>query len=143
MNVGLVTCVKSKRTHAAPAKDLYASPLFRGARCYVERSCNSWYILSAEHGLVHPDDVLAPYEKTLTTASASARRAWAVRVLEQIDSRLGVDLREYSFELHAGAVYMAFGLVNGLGQRGAQVSEPLAGLRQGERLHFYKEAGCL
>lgn len=87
--------------------------------------------------------MLTPYEKTLTTASVGSRRGWAVRVLEQVDSQVGEDLRGYTFELHAGAAYLTFGLVDGLMRRGAEVSEPLAGLRQGERLRFYKEAGCL
>src|SRR5664280_3570422 len=31
-------------------------------RTYVERSCDEWWILPALHGLVHPDEVLEPYE---------------------------------------------------------------------------------
>lgn len=27
---------------------------------YAERTCGRWYILSAKHGLVHPDTVLEP-----------------------------------------------------------------------------------
>jgi hypothetical protein len=143
MRIGLVGCVKSKRAHEAAARDLYVSPLFRGARCYVERSCDSWFILSAEHGLLGPDEVVAPYERTLSTASVSSRRGWAARVLEQVDSQLGSDLREFAFELHAGAAYLSFGLNDGLAQRGAELRTPLAGLRHGERLRFYKVAGCL
>jgi len=52
------------------AKDLYVSTLFFGRRSFVERSCGQWWILSAEHGLVHPDEVLGPYDVTLKDASA-------------------------------------------------------------------------
>jgi hypothetical protein len=34
--VALVSCVKRKRDAAAPACDLYLSPLFRGLRRYAE-----------------------------------------------------------------------------------------------------------
>ena len=143
MRIGLVGCVKSKRPQPAPARDLYTSPLFRGARRSVERSCDRWCVLSAEHGLVSPDRVLAPYERTLTNASSGERRAWATRVLGQVEQELGRDLSAHQFELHAGRAYVAFGLAPGLTTRGADVLEPLEGLRQGERLSFYKRAGCL
>jgi hypothetical protein len=71
-----VGCVKSKRPRPAPAKDLNTTALFRGARACVGRSCDRWFILSAEHGLVNLDAVLAPYEKTLKDASTRERRTW-------------------------------------------------------------------
>jgi hypothetical protein len=141
--IGLVGCVKSKLSRAAPARDLYTSPLFRGARCAVERSCERWFILSALHGLVDPDHVLAPYEQTLTGASPSQRRAWAQRVLEQVEATFGTDLSGHTFEAHAGQAYFAFGLVEGLEARGAVVEQPLEGLGLGQRLAAYKAMGCL
>lgn len=47
----------------------------------------SWYILSALHGLVAPDDVIEPYEQTLATMSAVQRRAWGKRVISQLVER--------------------------------------------------------
>jgi hypothetical protein len=78
MRVALVSCVKSKQNQPAPAKDLYTSPLFRNLRKYAEDNTDRWYILSAEHGLVDPDQILAPYEKTLNNARKDERLAWAV-----------------------------------------------------------------
>ena len=143
MRIGLVGCVKSKLPLAAPAKDLYTSALFRGAQCSVERSCDRWFVLSALHGLVEPDQVLDPYEQTLNTASRSERRAWAERVLHQVEATLGAGLSGHTFEAHAGRNYLAFGLVQGLESRGATVEQPLDGLGLGKRLSFYKETGCL
>ena len=143
MRIGLVSCVKTKLDHAAPAEDLYTSALFRGARHAVERSCDRWYILSALHGLVPPDRVLEPYEKTLSTASVAERRAWAERVLGELTEELGPSMREAIFEIHAGAAYEGFGLSAGLRRSGATVELPLTGLRQGERLRWYKQRGHL
>jgi hypothetical protein len=70
MRVGLVGCVKSKQSQAAPARELYVSPLFRGRRAWVERTCDRWFILSAKHGLVEPDRVLAPYDEILMDCRA-------------------------------------------------------------------------
>jgi hypothetical protein len=58
--VYLVSCVARKRHVAAPAKDLYLSVWFRKARAYVESFGCPWFILSAERGLVRPDQILAP-----------------------------------------------------------------------------------
>jgi hypothetical protein len=136
--IGLVGCVKSKRAIPAPAKDLYVSTLFRGRRRYVEATCDSWFILSAAHGVVAPDDVLAPYDVTLTTASRAERRAWSTNVLDQLRGRLGA-LGGYRFEIHAGAAYTDFGLVEGLRRTGATVDMPAEGLGIGRQLRLYQE----
>lgn len=142
MRVGLVGCVKSKRSSPAAAQDLYTSTLFRGRRAFVERSCRAWYVLSAEHGLVEPDRVLAPYDKTLSGAARDEKRRWSERVLVQIDD-LGLDLGSTTFEVHAGAEYREFGLVAGLQRRGARVEVPAAHLSQGQQLAFYGDSAPL
>ncbi|HYT80042.1 MAG TPA: hypothetical protein VEQ37_12460 [Actinomycetota bacterium] len=135
--IGLVGCVKSKLPHPAPAADLYTSPPFRGARRAVEWSCDRWFILSAEHGLVDPGQVLDPYERTLATAPTAERRRWAQGVLAQIDEHLG-DVGGIDFEVHAGTAYLEYGLKAGLAARGAHVVDPLQGLPLGRRLAYYK-----
>ena len=72
----LVTCVKSKLTVPAAAKDLYVSPLFTRQRAYAENRGLPWFILSAEHGLVAPEEWLAPYERYLPDTPAAYRAAW-------------------------------------------------------------------
>ncbi len=67
MSLYLVSCVSQKLPVSAPAKDLYTSPLFCKARSYVERKGQPWFILSAKHGLLHPDQPVAPYDLTLNT----------------------------------------------------------------------------
>ncbi len=56
----LVSCVKTKRNTLAPARDLYVSPWFLKARDLVERTGDSWRILSTQHGLLHPDEEVRP-----------------------------------------------------------------------------------
>jgi hypothetical protein len=62
----LVSCVSQKRERACEAQDFYISEWFRKARHFAETSGCPWYILSAEHGLVRPEQLVAPYEKHLT-----------------------------------------------------------------------------
>lgn len=74
MKIGLVACCSAKLPHAAPARDLYVSPLFTKSRAYVERTCGKWFILSAKHFLVDPDQVLAPYDESLNERPPVHRR---------------------------------------------------------------------
>ncbi len=144
MRIGLVGCAKSKRADPAPARDLYdPSALFRGARCFVERSCDRWFILSAKYGLVHPEWMIERYQLSLTDASRAERESWAARVLGQLERELGSDLSPHTFEAHAGSAYLDFGLVSGIEGRGGRVERPLQGLGLGKRLSFYKRCGCL
>ena len=138
--IGLIGCVRGKAGGARAAKDLYVSALFSGRRSYVEQSCDQWWILSAEHGLVHPDDVLGPYDVTLKDAGRTARRVWSTRVLTAINDRAGPGPGDV-FEIHAGAEYRDFGLVDGLRSRGCVVEIPTHGMGIGHQLRFYKQYG--
>jgi hypothetical protein len=72
----LVSCGKAKVEQPSAARDLYTSPRFRKARAYAEANEDAWFILSAEHGLVAPDEWLGPYERYLPDTPPSYRRAW-------------------------------------------------------------------
>ena len=137
--IGLVGCVKKKVGVPRVAKDLYVSTLFVGRRSYVERSSDEWWVLSAKHGLVHPDDVLLPYDVTLTEADRPARRSWSKQVLSAIDQRIQ-PMRGDVFEIHAGKEYREFGLMGGLRDRGCVVEVPTEGRPIGVQLRFYKQA---
>jgi hypothetical protein len=77
----LVACVAGKLDRPAPAAELYSSDWFKKARAYVEAIGAPWRILSAEHGLVHPEDVIEPYNTTLGGLEHDWQRlAWGDRV---------------------------------------------------------------
>ena len=135
--VGLVGCVKEKRRTAAAAKDLYTSTLFMGRRRRVEQSCDQWFVLSALHGLIDPEQRLEPYDVTLNTMGRDERRRWAAGVVQALQRRLGT-LQGQHFELHAGANYLEFGLMDSLIRHGATVSWPTRGLPMGKQLQFYQ-----
>ncbi|MDN5852962.1 MAG: hypothetical protein L0K86_08960 [Actinomycetia bacterium] len=131
----LVSCVKTKLAEPAAAKDLYVSALFRKARAYAERRAVRWLILSAEYGLVAPDEWITPYERYLPTTSIEYRDAWGEWVVRRLEL-LHSPLAGRTIEIHASAAY-ATPLRSRLEALGARVVEPLDGLTQGERLHWY------
>lgn len=134
-DVVLISCVKTKLPHAAPARDLYTSGYFKKMRRYAEASGKPWFILSALHGLVAPEEELEPYECYLPKQSAEYQRDWGRRVVRQLSERLG-SLEGVVIDLHAGAAY-ASSIRAALRGSGAEVIEPLQGLTQGQRLAWY------
>lgn len=84
----LVQCVKKKHARPLAAKELYCSDWFLKARQYVERQGGRWLILSAKHGVVEPDRVIAPYEVTLNNKTAAACRLWAESVAGELYGRI-------------------------------------------------------
>jgi hypothetical protein len=138
--IGLVGCVKEKATQPATAAELYTSVLFRGRRRFVESSCDEWWILSALHGLLHPDDVLDPYDVTLKSLPTAQRRRSSDDVLRSIDDRVQPHHGDV-VELHCGAEYRDFGLTDGLRQRGVVLENPTHGMPIGKQLSFYKDRG--
>lgn len=131
----MVACVKTKLHQAAAAKNLFISALFRKERAYAESTGVPWYILSAENGLVTPDQWLDPYERYLPKQSPKYREAWGDKVLAVLDQLEG-SIEGKVVEIHAGAAYID-PIRSGLLSRGAIVSEPLRDLRFGERLRWY------
>lgn len=130
--VAFVSCVKSKRESESPARDLYTSPLFAGMRRYAEQHVDVWFILSAEHGLLAPDEVVAPYEKTLYKMMKAERLDWAERVQQQIIKVLPPGTKVIVL---AGKRYRE-GLVPFLASKGYSVEVPMEGLSIGSQLSW-------
>jgi hypothetical protein len=136
LRVALVSCVKSKQSVPAPARDLYTSALFRGLRAYAELHADRWYVLSAEHGLVEPSAVLAPYEKTLNRMRRVDRDRWAAKVQQQ----LGEVLPESAEVIVLAGERYREELIPFLTERGCSVTIPLKGMPFGKQLQFLSAA---
>ena len=132
----LVGCVAQKRDEPSAARDLYKSPLWRKRRHYAEHSGKPWAILSAEYGLLSPDEVIAPYDRYMESQSRAYREEWSRTTADSIvasANSVGAD----TVELHAGAAYLDHGLVRHIEAAGLSVSRPLKGLKIGEQLAWY------
>lgn len=133
-SIVLVACVKKKNSTAMPAQDLYCSVWFQKASAYAVRVADEWYILSAEYGLVPPDTVIEPYDRTLKEMAAPARRAWARQVLDDLAGLLRPGDRVVVL---AGKRYRE-NLVEPMREMGCSVEIPMEGLRQGEQKSWLK-----
>jgi hypothetical protein len=128
----LVSCVSQKAEEASRARDLYTSPLFRKAREIAGREYDRWYILSAEYGLVNPDTVIKPYDKTLLHMDAEERRRWAEDIFRDLE-RCTSPEDEITF--FAGAKYRE-NLAPLLTERGNNINVPMQGLGIGKQLSW-------
>ena len=80
ISVGLVACASTKVASPQPARLLYQSPLFRAASAYAAAAYDHWFILSARHYLVHPDEPLEPYDQALQSMTKADRDHWGAMV---------------------------------------------------------------
>lgn len=68
------------RVRRYPARDLYTSTYFGLKRRYAETRGDQWMILSAEHGLLPPDEEIKPYDRTIQDLDDEGLDALAHRV---------------------------------------------------------------
>ncbi|WP_291811506.1 DUF6884 domain-containing protein [Limnobacter sp.] len=85
--VVLVSCGKHKLDYSASAKDSYVSRRFKAAREFAENFGSSWFILSAKHGLVEPDQVIAPYDQDLNALTAQSKALWVETIVSGLLKR--------------------------------------------------------
>lgn len=137
--VFIISCVAKKKAGRHKAADLYTSAWFTKARRLVEATDAPWFILSAEHGLLDPDTIIGPYNKTLNTMPTAERRAWAERVQRHMSERLP-DADELI--ILAGVRYRE-NLMSYLQGRFAKVTVPMEGLTIGRQLSWMNHATTL
>ena len=104
-DVIILGCVSSKRSSPAKAKDLYVSPMFAKRRRYAESTGRPWFIFSAEHGIIDPEVVIAPYDVAMAKLPVDQVRAKGLQAVDQLEALVG-PLRGKTFEVHAGAAYV-------------------------------------
>ena len=132
--VVLVSCVKTKRKSAVASADMYISPLFKGMRRYAEKNADAWFILSAEHGVLRTDQVIAPYERSMKMPERS-QVAWAERVNRQLLELLPTGA---TVIILAGIPYRKR-VVPFLESHGFTVEVPMFGLKQGLQLRWLNQ----
>jgi hypothetical protein len=80
--------------------------LLKKASAYAKQTCDRWYVLSAKHGLVHPDTVLEPSDMRLGTNRRTSPpiQSWCNRVQERLAAELA-GLENVTLTVLAGEQY--------------------------------------
>lgn len=127
-SVTLIQCTASKRDEPSQARYLYdESGYFRDMRAWADSRGQPWFILSAKHGLVDPDDVIEPYDER----GLSEDQAWGIA---QELSEAGVR----HVDITAGMDYTD-PLIPELEHQGIDVVNHFAGNRIGTRRKLLQE----
>ncbi len=135
----LIACVSLKDTRKMRAGDIYLSPLFKKAREFTSNNFDQWYILSAKYGLIHPDTIIEPYEKTLNKMSRQDRRKWSEDVFEEL-KKCTKPNDEITFV--AGQRYRQ-DLTPLLLNRGNKIQVPMEGLGIGKQLKWLNQNNAI
>jgi len=120
-----IACSKTKSHFKCAARLLYQGSLFKKALMYTERNYKYVYILSAKYGVVHPDQIIEPYEKTLNTMSGKDREEWYNKVKTQME-KLGL-IKPFIF--FTGKLY----------HEAFDGEKPLSGLSLGRQLQWFNK----
>jgi hypothetical protein len=137
----VLACGGQKQTTPAPALELYTGPLFADARRWAlsVTSRDRIFILSALHGLIAADKVIAPYDVRLAPISPA-------RALELADQAGALELLGGPVWFAGGAAYRWSLVLAGLDVRA--VTDALPPGREGrgigaQRQWYRRNAGQL
>lgn len=131
MNI-FISCTKTKAAQCCAAKEMYKGELFKHAYKYAQSLNGKIWILSAKYGLLHPNDIIMPYNKTLINANKIECKRWAYNVYLQMINKK-IDFEEDAVFL-CGKNYYKY-----LIAKFSKGSAPLAHMRIGQQLKFLKE----
>jgi hypothetical protein len=136
MNIVLVGCGAKKLDRPAPAGELYIGTLFQAARAWAEKFGDRWYILSAMHAMVPPEQQLYPYNVSMADLDANRRAEWAGRVISMMEYE-GLLVNSHTWTFLAGKAYIEplLPLLEGL-----EIKTPLAGMGIGKRTAWLQAA---
>lgn len=125
---------KKKQDHPCKAKEMYRpSQLFRGGWKYAESlKPDAIYILSAKYGLLNPETIIEPYEKTLIMEKDAQIRRWSIMVANQIKKE-GINRMDHAVFL-CGKPYRKY-----IQNLFPNHSAPVSHLGIGKQMQFYKE----
>lgn len=129
-----IACTKKKQDHPCKAKEMYRpSALFTAGWRYAESlNPDTIYILSAKYGLLNPETIITPYEKTLISAKDAQIRQWSIMVADQI-KKAGIDRSDHAVFL-CGKPYRKY-----IKNLFPNHSAPVSHLGIGKQIKFYKE----
>jgi hypothetical protein len=137
----LVACANTKINKAVKAKELYNSEWFKKARRFAEANADEWFIISAKHGLVNPEETIAPYNEMLNDKSYTKRRNWFMNCLDQLffDANVNLlDTESVKFVILAGEKYFEL-FADCLPMLGINFELPLQGKGIGQQLQFFNQ----
>lgn len=82
--VYLVSCGKRKSEVTCRAQDMYNSERFQLSRERIIQIGCPWYIISAKYGLLSPDEVITPYDLSISSLNCDEKEEWNRRLITSL-----------------------------------------------------------
>lgn len=140
----LIACVAKKVDKISKAQDLYESTLFKSSLAYAKAlKPDKILILSALHHVLELNDVIEPYDVTLSNVpkkkrkpglkilTASEKKEWGKAVINILSTK--TDLKKDRFVVLAGQEY-----IKPIKDSITNLENPLNKLPQGKRVKYLK-----
>lgn len=135
--IGLIGAARRQRGSVCQARDQYdASPMFRRARDYCERTYDALYILSPSHGMVPAHQVIGPDTTPFARLESEQRLRWAEAVASDLRRLCERSADPPMFYLFAGQ-RLAQALLRAAPF--ASIERPLGGRSVAEQLHWFEQ----
>ena len=122
----VTTSTRAKKHTSSLAKDMFQGQFFDNVVKLCDKMEFDLYILSAKYGLLHPNEVIKPYDITLNNFSKKERKKWSDKVKKQMIEN---DLYKNDLYFFTGKNYHEFFKGN----------KPLKGLSLGFQLKWFNE----
>lgn len=135
MQVALVACGRAKQATPAQAQHMYNSREWVNVWTVATMTTDVQFIMSAQHGLLKPTDVIEPYNYALADVGRSTRRAWATDLCAALAHALPKGTQHV--HVHAPAAYYAYGLSDWLTTNNYPHTTHAQGLKRGWRRSYY------
>jgi hypothetical protein len=135
--IGLVAPPKRRRGGIYRAREQFdLSPLFRRARDFCDREYGEWHIITVQHGLIAPHQVIGGDDPALHKLSAAERWLWADGIARQLQARLERSAESHTFVLYASQRYA---MLLSRAAPFATFELPLAGMSLGQQIRWYEQ----
>lgn len=132
--VVLISCVSKKKQGSFKAKEIYISDLFIKSYFFAKKyfKDSKIFILSAKYGLVEENEIIESYDLTLKNFSVSEKKEWSKKVFNSLKNKIDADTEVVFLAGNSYSYFLKKLMKN-------PISEPLKGLKFGERLSYLKK----
>ena len=113
--LAIISCKAKKKDYTCPANEMYSdSPQFKYQMGFIKEYYDDYRILSLKYGVITPDEIIEPYNLTLTkqnninssapTISEESKKRWATKAKKQIAN---LSIGEWDrIDLHLSVAYI-------------------------------------
>ncbi|MFC6733508.1 MULTISPECIES: DUF6884 domain-containing protein [unclassified Haladaptatus] len=131
-SIAIVHGGAAQRGGTRSACDQYTADHFQTCREYAEATCDSWVIVSAKHGVIHPNRQIQSYDVTRADFDPFEEMQWVKRIQRQLGDVLFDQYTSPQFsrvvvltdDYHTAALDPVFKQATG---RGVAVEKPFEG----------------